>query len=148
MPVLRKTDSKLAYPYHRHPPLKFGTITGGNTHAVLSANKPNLYNYMRRHNRASAEKGVDAVKSGQLDAFIYDSLVLDYLASQDPECRLVTVGAWYSMTGYALAFPRNSRYFQKFDMKMLEYRETGQSSSSFLQLHQLKFYSLIKETRN
>lgn len=51
------TDSRLAYPYHRHPPLKFGTITGGNTHAVLKANKPNLYNYMRRFNRANVEDG-------------------------------------------------------------------------------------------
>lgn len=75
---------------------------------------------------ASVEEGVDAVKSGQLDAFVYDALVLDYMASQDPECRLVNVGAWYSMTGYALAFPRNSRYFEKFDMKMLEYRKNGQ----------------------
>ena len=50
-------DARLAYPYYRHPPLKFGTITGGNTHAVLSANKPNLYSYMRRFNRLSAEDG-------------------------------------------------------------------------------------------
>lgn len=69
--------------------------------------------------------GVDAVKTGQLDAFVYDALVLDYMASQDPECKLVNVGSWYSMTGYALAFPKESRYYDKFNMKMLEYRKNG-----------------------
>lgn len=48
------------------------------------------------------------------------------MASQDPECKLVNAGAWYSMTGYAIAFPRNSRYYDKFNMKMLEYRKNGE----------------------
>lgn len=69
--------------------------------------------------------GVDAVKMGQLDAFVYDALVLDYMAAQDPECKLVNVGSWYSMTGYGLAFPRSSRYYDKFNVKMLEYRKNG-----------------------
>lgn len=58
---------------------------------------------------------------------MYDALVLDYMASQDPECKLVNVGSWYSMTGYALAFPKESRYYEKFNMKMLEYRKNGKS---------------------
>lgn len=71
-------------------------------------------------------QGVSAVRQGTLDAFIYDAVVLDYLAGQDPDCKLINVGAWYSMTGYAMAFPRNSRYFDKFNMKMLEYRKNGE----------------------
>lgn len=74
--------------------------------------------------------GVDAVRAGHLDAFVYDALVLDYMAIQDPECKLVNVGSWYSMTGYALAFPRNSRYYDKFNMKMLDYRKNGEFLSS------------------
>lgn len=62
---------------------------------------------------------------GQLDAFIYDSLVLDYMAGQDTDCKLLTVGQIYSMTGYALAFAKNSRYYEKFNMKMLEMKKNG-----------------------
>ena len=60
-----------------------------------------------------------------MDAFIYDGTVLNYLASKDDECRLLQVGSWSRMTGYALAFPRNSKFKNMFDAKILELRENG-----------------------
>jgi ionotropic glutamate receptor NMDA 2B len=84
-----------------------------------------MHYYMQQYNKTSVNEGVASVLSGALDAFIYDGTVLDYLVQQDEDCRLLTVGQWYAMTGYGLAFSRNSKYVGMFNKRLLEFRANG-----------------------
>lgn len=47
--------------------------------------------------------------------------------SEDSDCGLLTVGSWYAMTGYGFALSKNSKYLDKFNKKMIEYRENGKA---------------------
>ncbi|GAB6024555.1 hypothetical protein CHUAL_009708 [Chamberlinius hualienensis] len=119
-------DPRLLHPSRSTPSLKFGTIPFGNTETIIKTNFPHMYSYMRPFNRSTVYEGVAAVKSGELDAFLYDATVLDHLSSKDDDCRLLTVGKWYSMTGYGIAFPKRSNYRSMFSQQILIYKQTGQ----------------------
>ncbi|XP_053211096.1 glutamate receptor ionotropic, NMDA 2B-like isoform X2 [Panonychus citri] len=137
-------DPRLANPTKQKPALRFGTLPSGNTEAVLKRNKPQMHSYMKKYNRSSSELGVKAVRKGDIDAFIYDAVVLDYYTGQDNDCRLLTVGSWYAMTGYGFAFPKKSKYLNKFNEKMIEYRENGDLE----RLRRFWFQGACKPSRN
>ena len=100
-----------------------------------------MHLHMKAYNEMNVIDGVHAVKKGylsyliiklkkryffsDLQAFIYDGTVLEYLVGQDDECRLLTVGSWYAMTGYGVAFPRNSKHFASVNRKIMDYSENG-----------------------
>ncbi|CAB3397418.1 unnamed protein product [Caenorhabditis bovis] len=120
-------DPMLSYPQDQKPPFRFGTVDGGNTHETMKRNWQQMHEYVKRNNffRMNISAGVDAVKKEELDAFIYDAVVLDYWAGKDANCALMTVGKWASMTGYGIGFPKNSPYTAMVNQHMLRYQQNG-----------------------
>nr|CAD7430416.1 unnamed protein product [Timema monikensis] len=118
-------DHRLAKPFSNKPMYKFGTIPWSHTDSTLNKYFKEMHAYMRTYNRTTVAEGIVSVLNGELDAFIYDGTVLDYLVAQDEDCRLLTVGSWYAMTGYGLAFTRNSKHVGAFNKRLLDFRENG-----------------------
>ncbi|XP_045112857.1 glutamate receptor ionotropic, NMDA 2B-like isoform X3 [Portunus trituberculatus] len=118
-------DKRLQNPTSMKPPFKFATTLHGNTDVLMKKSFPVMHAYMRQFNQTSPVEGVRAVKKGNLDAFLYDATVMEYLVGQDDECRLLTVGSWYALTGYGVAFARKSKYLEMFNELIMKYRENG-----------------------
>ena len=118
-------DHRLTNPFSLEPPFRFGTIPNGATDFVVKNNFPEMHLYMKKFSRQSVKDGTMAVKSGDLDAFIYDATVLEYLVGQDDECNILTVGSWYAMTGYGIGFPKASKWIPLFNEHLMVYRENG-----------------------
>ncbi len=62
----------------------------------------------------------------QINAFIYDATVLEYLASHDDRCKLRTVGNWYATTGYGLGFPRGSKWISVVNKYLSQLQHNGE----------------------
>ncbi|GIY31655.1 glutamate receptor ionotropic, NMDA 2B [Caerostris extrusa] len=158
-------DKRLTNPLHDRSPFPIRNHpSNGNTEAVLKRNKHRLYTWMRKFNRSSVQLGWKLLKEGEyllvsflflekewniilisdLDAFIYDATVLEYLAGQDNECRLLTVGTWYAMTGYGFALQKKSKYLSMFNRAMIQYRENGDLE----RLQRFWLQGACKPTRN
>ncbi|XP_074093587.1 glutamate ionotropic receptor NMDA type subunit 2 isoform X2 [Cotesia typhae] len=118
-------DPRLVKPWSHKPMFKFGSIPWSHTESTIAKYFKEMHSYIKNFSKSSVQKGIEAVIHGKLDAFFYDGTVLDYLVAQDEDCRLLTVGSWYAMTGYGLAFARNSKYVDMFNKRILEYQENG-----------------------
>jgi ionotropic glutamate receptor NMDA 2B len=64
--------------------------------------------------------------SRELNAFLYDGVVLDYLSGQDDGCKLRVVGNWYAMTGYGLGFPKQSKFKDMINKEIIEMHHSGE----------------------
>ena len=60
-----------------------------------------------------------------INAFIYDATVLEYKASHDDTCKLKTVGNWYAMTGYGVAFPNGSKWISQVNKVITKLQHEG-----------------------
>ncbi|XP_075912213.1 glutamate receptor ionotropic, NMDA 1 [Petromyzon marinus] len=82
-----------------------------------------MYRHMEKHNYDSAGEAIQAVKDGTLHAFIWDSAVLEFEASQ--KCDLVTAGELFFRSGFGIGMRKESPWKQKVSLSILSFHESG-----------------------
>ncbi|CDQ75520.1 unnamed protein product [Oncorhynchus mykiss] len=109
-------------PTEQYPPLRFGTVPNGSTEENIRSNYANMHNFMIRNNQKGVEEAIDNLKTGKLDAFIYDAAVLNYMARKDEGCKVMTIGSGkvFATTGYGIALHKNTRWKRPVDLALLQ----------------------------
>uniref|UniRef100_A0A8C4PYB0 Ionotropic glutamate receptor C-terminal domain-containing protein n=1 Tax=Eptatretus burgeri TaxID=7764 RepID=A0A8C4PYB0_EPTBU len=122
------SDSKFQNPTQQHPAFRFGTVPNGSTERNIRNNYPHMHAYMSKFNQKNVERALVSLKTGKLDAFIYDAAVLNYMAGKDEGCRLVTIGSGkvFATTGYGIALQKNSRWKRAIDLALLQFIGDGE----------------------
>ncbi|XP_071943037.1 glutamate receptor ionotropic, NMDA 1-like [Antedon mediterranea] len=104
---------------------KFATVKGSSVDAYFrrQVELSTMYTFMTNFNYVNADEAVEAVRSGELDAFIWDSAMLDYQTSRD--CNLVTVGELFGKSGFGIGLPKGSLWTQEVSLAILHLQEGG-----------------------
>uniref|UniRef100_A0A8C5F607 Glutamate receptor n=1 Tax=Gadus morhua TaxID=8049 RepID=A0A8C5F607_GADMO len=115
------SDKKFQSPYSYSPPFRFGTVPNGSTERNIRKNYPDMHQYMTKYHQTGVQDALVSLKTGKLDAFIYDAAVLNYMAGRDDGCKLVTIGSGYifATTGYGIALQKGSYWKRHVDLAIL-----------------------------
>ncbi|XP_042562080.1 glutamate receptor ionotropic, NMDA 2A-like [Clupea harengus] len=115
------SDKKFQSPYSFSPPFRFGTVPNGSTERNIRKNYPDMHQYMVKYHQGGVQDALVSLKTGKLDAFIYDAAVLNYMAGRDDGCKLVTIGSGYvfATTGYGIALQKGSYWKRQVDLAIL-----------------------------
>ncbi|XP_062373922.1 glutamate receptor ionotropic, NMDA 2A [Sardina pilchardus] len=115
------SDKKFQSPYSFSPPFRFGTVPNGSTERNIRKNYPDMHQYMVKYHQTGVHDALISLKTGKLDAFIYDAAVLNYMAGRDDGCKLVTIGSGYvfATTGYGIALQKGSYWKRHVDLAIL-----------------------------
>ncbi|XP_078385244.1 glutamate receptor ionotropic, NMDA 2C-like [Cetorhinus maximus] len=121
------SDKKFQKPQDHYPPFRFGTVPNGSTERNIKNNYPDMHSHMTKYNQRSVANALASLKSGKLDAFIYDAAVLNYMAGKDEGCKLVTIGSGkvFATTGYGIALQKNSKWKRAIDLALLQFLGDG-----------------------
>ncbi|XP_019713148.1 glutamate receptor ionotropic, NMDA 2C-like [Hippocampus comes] len=121
------SDKKFQKPHEHYPPFRFGTVPNGSTERNIRSNYPDMHTHMMKYNQKGVEEALGSLKTGKLDAFIYDAAVLNYMAGKDEGCKLVTIGSGkvFATTGYGIALQKDSRWKRLIDLALLQFLGDG-----------------------
>uniref|UniRef100_A0A8C1IZ48 Glutamate receptor n=1 Tax=Cyprinus carpio TaxID=7962 RepID=A0A8C1IZ48_CYPCA len=116
------SDKKFQHPNDFSPPFRFGTVPNGSTERNIRNNYKEMHTYMTSFHQKNVNEALHSLKTGKLDAFIYDAAVLNYMAGRDEGCKLVTIGSGYifATTGYGIAIQKDSGWKRAVDLAILQ----------------------------
>ncbi|MFT7804012.1 glutamate receptor ionotropic, NMDA 2B-like isoform X1, partial [Arapaima gigas] len=116
------SDKKFQRPNDFSPPFRFGTVPNGSTERNIRNNYREMHSYMVKFHQKNVQEALQSLKSGKLDAFIYDAAVLNYMAGRDEGCKLVTIGSGkvFASTGYGIAIQKDSGWKRQVDLAILQ----------------------------
>uniref|UniRef100_A0A8D1ZZJ3 Glutamate receptor n=2 Tax=Sus scrofa TaxID=9823 RepID=A0A8D1ZZJ3_PIG len=116
------SDKKFQRPNDFSPPFRFGTVPNGSTERNIRNNYAEMHAYMGKFNQRGVDDALLSLKTGKLDAFIYDAAVLNYMAGRDEGCKLVTIGSGkvFASTGYGIAIQKDSGWKRQVDLAILQ----------------------------
>ncbi|XP_030635891.1 LOW QUALITY PROTEIN: glutamate receptor, ionotropic, N-methyl D-aspartate 2B, b [Chanos chanos] len=116
------SDKKFQHPNDFSPPFRFGTVPNGSTERNIRNNYKEMHSYMTNFHQKNVNEALHSLKTGKLDAFIYDAAVLNYMAGRDEGCKLVTIGSGYifATTGYGIAIQKDSGWKRQVDLAILQ----------------------------
>ncbi|VDP74401.1 unnamed protein product [Schistosoma curassoni] len=81
-----------------------------------------MYRVMETNNYDSVEEAIQAIKSGSLKAFIWDSARLNYEVSID--CELITAGEVFGRNSYGLVMKKNNPWLYELSQAVLNFHES------------------------
>uniref|UniRef100_A0A3Q2PBJ9 Glutamate receptor n=1 Tax=Fundulus heteroclitus TaxID=8078 RepID=A0A3Q2PBJ9_FUNHE len=115
------SDKKFQKPNEFSPPFRFGTVPNGSTERNIRNNYRDMHSYMTSFHQKNVDEALYSLKTGKLDAFIYDAAVLNYMAGRDEGCKLVTIGSGkvFASTGYGIAIQKGSGWKRAVDLAIL-----------------------------
>ncbi|KAF3852209.1 hypothetical protein F7725_005564, partial [Dissostichus mawsoni] len=119
--VSGKTPATVPESNEFSPPFRFGTVPNGSTERNIRNNYRDMHTYMTSFHQKNVDEALYSLKSGKLDAFIYDAAVLNYMAGRDEGCKLVTIGSGkvFASTGYGIAIQKDSGWKRAVDLAIL-----------------------------
>lgn len=98
--------------------VKVGALANSSTEAYLAGTR------VRHNGYASVQTGLDALRSGQIDAFVYDRPLLAWLIGRDYGASLRVLDVSFERQNYAIALPKDSPLREPLDLALLQILES------------------------
>ena len=98
--------------------VRVGALANSSTEVYLAGT------HVRHRGYQSVQDGLDALRSGQIDAFVYDRPLLAWLIRRDYGASLRVLDMSFDRQNYAIALPKASPLREPLDLAMLQILES------------------------